>query len=314
MRAMNKKRPKARGTAWTGTDHLHTLEVGQRKLLVRGMEHQGWRDLYFVAMNCSWPRFYAGVATLFIAINAAFAALYLADAAGVANLSPPGFWGAFFFSVETLATVGYGDMHPASVYAHSLATIEIFMGMMGIALVTGLTFARFSRPRARIIASRHLVVHLYDGQPTLMLRAANARKSMIQQASARLYLLISQTSAEGQTMRRLLDLALVREVHPMFFLSWTLMHRIDERSPLWGHTAETLAQGRAELILTISGSDEITSQDLRARHMYSHQDIRWDHVFEDMLETDGEGREHVNYARLHDTRHHAASARPKSSD
>ena len=136
----------------------------------------------------------------------------------------------------------------------------------------------------------------------LMVRAANARKSMITHASARLYLLIHQRSAEGQAMRRLLDLKLVREVHPMFFLSWTLLHPIDAHSPLWGHDAASLAEHKAELILTISGSDEITMQDLHSRHMYSHQDIRWNHVFEDMLQVDAQGREHVNYERLHSTR------------
>lgn len=276
--------------------------VGTRQLLVRGLADSGLQDLYFRSMTSSWLRFYCSIAALFVVLNSGFAVLYLLQPGSIANAAPDGFWGAFFFSVETLATVGYGDMHPATLYAHLLATLEIFTGMMGIAVFTGLTFARFSRPRARIIASRALVICQYEGQTTLMLRAANARRSMLTHASARLYLLLHQRSEEGQTMRRLHDLKLVREVHPMFFLSWTLLHRIDQDSPLWGHDAQSLARHRAELILTISGSDEITAQDLHSRHLYSHQDLRWNHVFEDMLQTDAEGREHVNYQCLDATR------------
>lgn len=284
------------------TQPADTWHIGSRRLLVRGLSHSGLQDLYFLSMTSSWLQFYCSIATLFILLNGAFATLYLLQPGSIANVSPGGFWGAFFFSVETLATVGYGDMHPATLYAHVLATLEIFTGMMGIAVFTGLTFARFSRPRARIIASRTPVVCQFDGQTTLMVRAANARKSMITHASARLYLLIYQHSPEGHTMRRLLDLKLVREVHPMFFLSWTLLHPIDSGSPLWGHDAASLAAHKAELILTISGSDEITSQDLHSRHHFAHQDIRWNHVFEDMLQVDTAGREHVNYERLHATR------------
>jgi inward rectifier potassium channel len=201
--------------------------------------------------------------------------------------------------VETLATVGYGDMHPANIYTHVISTLEIFVGMMGIALTTGLTFARFSRPRARIITSRHPVVSNHNGQPALMIRAANARKSMIVQASANLYVLIQQTTSEGKSMRSLLDLKLMRNVHPMFILSWTLIHIIDESSPLYGHDAQSLQDMRASIVLTINGADEITTQTMRSRHVYSHQDLRWDHAFEDMLSIDDKGHEHVDYERLH---------------
>jgi len=281
---------------------LHTVQVGQRRTLVKGMAVSGLQDLYFLSMTSSWREFYGSVAALFVLLNMLFATLYMLIPDGITNLSPAGFWGAFFFSVETLATVGYGDMHPAVPATHALATVEVFTGMMSTAVITGLTFARFARPRARIIASRSMVICKYEGRTVLMLRAANARKSLIVQASAQLYLLMQQRSAEGIALRRLHDLQLVRSVHPMFFLSWTLMHTIDESSPLYGHSAESLAVHGAELILTIVGSDEITTQELRSRHHYTHQEIRWNHVFEDILSVDEEGREHVDYERLHLTR------------
>lgn len=281
---------------------VHTLSVGERQLFVRGLAAPSFHDIYYWCMTMTWPWFYGAVAALFGLINLVFATLYWLQPGCIANMAPADFWGAFFFSVETLATVGYGDMHPATVYAHVVATMEIFIGMMSIALITGLTFARFSRPRARIMASRHPVINTYNGQSVLMIRAANARKSMIVQANAQLYVLMAEESPEGHKLRRLLDLKLLREVHPMFFLSWTLIHVIDEHSPLWGHDADSLLDAGASLVLTIEGHDEVTMQDLRSRHLYKAQDIRWNHVFQDMLTIDATGREIVDYERLHDTK------------
>jgi len=283
---------------YQASDRLHTVHVGQRKLLVKGMAVLGLQDLYFLSMTSNWTLFYSCIGGLFFFINAFFAAVYMLIPNAIANQSPPGFWGAFFFSVETLSTVGYGDMRPESLLAHLVATVEVFSGLMGMALMTGLTFARFARPRARIMASATPVICQHNDQRVLMLRAVNARKSMIVQASARLYALVDQRTSEGQSMRKLLDLKLMRDVHPMFFLSWTLIHVIDESSPLWGHDASSLAELAATLILTIDGSDEMTAQDMRSRHLYTHQDIRWNHVYEDMLQIDAEGREHVDYERL----------------
>ena len=288
--------------AYPTSRRARTIKLGARDLRVKGMASGGLHDLYSLSMTSGWLAFYASIAGLFMALNLIFAAIYNALPGGIANQSPAGFWGAFFFSVETLATVGYGDMHPATLTAHCVATLEILIGMTSIALITGLTFSRFSKPRARIIASRHPVICQYNGQATLMLRAVNARKSMLVQASAQLYLLLEERSPEGHRLRRLLDLRLLREIHPMFFLSWTLIHVIDANSPLFGMRAEQLADRGASLILTISGSDEITTQELRSRHLYSSDAIRWDHVFEDLLQIDAEGREHIDYEHVHSTR------------
>lgn len=281
---------------------IQTLSLGDRDVHVRGMARSGMQDLYHLSMTMTWPRFYAALAAAFAVLNLAFAVLYSLQPGGIANQSPAGFVGALFFSVETLATVGYGDMHPASLYAHSVATLEIFVGMMSIALMTGVTFARFARPHARIIASRHAVVTRFNGQPTLMVRAANARKSMIVQADARMHLVRQERTAEGHSMRRLHDLKLLRQEHPMFFLSWTLMHVIDDSSPLCGLDAAQLAAQAADIVVTITGLDEVTLQDMRSRHIYRHDEILWNHAFEDMLERAEDGRDVVDYARIHRTR------------
>ncbi|WP_159875473.1 ion channel [Aquitalea denitrificans] len=256
-------------------------------------------DIYHVAMTMSWPQFYVAIAALFFVLNMLFASLYQLGEGSIANQFPRDFWGAFFFSVETLATVGYGDMHPQTVYAHIISMLEIFIGMMSLALVTGVTFARFSLPRSRIVFSRHPVIRPMDGRQVLMLRAANARQNVIVDAEAQLHMLLNTVSSEGTPLRRLHDLKLQRQHHPMFVLSWTLMHVIDEHSPLYGRSAEELAQLRAGFILSIGGSDEVTRQSMAARHLFQHDDIRWNHQYQDLLYTDEHGEDHVDFGLLH---------------
>lgn len=275
------------------------LEVGGRIIHVHRLPLKLGQDIYHVAMTMSWPQFYVAIAALFFVLNMLFASLYQLGEASIANQFPRDFWGAFFFSVETLATVGYGDMHPQTVYAHCISMLEIFIGMMSLALVTGVTFARFSLPRSRIVFSRHPVIRQMDGQPVLMLRAANARQNVIVDASAQLHVLFDTVSREGTRLRRLHDLKLQRQHHPMFVLSWTLMHVIDEHSPLYGLDGDALAGLRAGFILSISGSDEITRQSMASRHVFHHDDIRWNHQYQDLLYTDEHGEDHVDFGLLH---------------
>ncbi|KMN31158.1 MULTISPECIES: ion channel [Chromobacterium] len=286
----------------SGNKPARRVEVGGRSVYLHSVPRHSLHDLYHFCMTISWPRFYLFIAAAFIALNLLFAGLYQAQAGGIANQYPQGFLGAFFFSVETLATVGYGDMHPQSLYTHWISMLEIFIGMMSIALITGVSFARFSRPRARIVFTHSPVVRMLNGEPALMLRAANARNNVIIDASARLRLLQDEVSAEGVSFRKLHDLALVREQHPMFVLGWTLVHKLDEASPLYERDAESLAAVRAQLILSINGIDETTVQPMVARHTFSHQDIRWNHAFADLIYTDAEENDHVDYQKLQEVR------------
>ncbi|NWK78939.1 ion channel [Aquitalea sp. LB_tupeE] len=275
------------------------LEVGGRIIHVHRLPLKLGHDIYHVAMTMSWPQFYVAIAALFFVLNMLFASLYQLGEASIANQFPRDFWGAFFFSVETLATVGYGDMHPQTVYAHIISMLEIFIGMMSLALVTGVTFARFSLPRSRIVFARNPVIRQMDGVPVLMLRAANARQNVIVDASAQLHVLFDTVSREGTRLRRLHDLKLQRQHHPMFVLSWTLMHVIDAHSPLFGLDADALAGLRAGFILSISGSDEITRQSMASRHVFRHDDIRWNYQYQDLLYTDDQGEDHVDFGLLH---------------
>jgi len=288
------------GTPHSGrrTRDTRRLTLTDRTVVTHGLRDEILHDLYHQFMKVSWPLLFGIFATYFISFNLMFAALYALEPGSVANLNPPDFWGDFFFSVETLATVGYGDMHPQTVYAHIVSSIEIFVGLLTIALMTGGMFARFSRPRARVLFSSRGVVRPLEGKPTLMFRAANARQNIIMEASAQLRMLIDVVTAEGIHFRRIVDLPLVRSSTPIFLLGWNLMHVIDETSPLVGENAESLAKSRALFLLTMSGTDETTGQVVMARHEYMHGSVRWNHSFRDVLHTDAEGVEHLDYARF----------------
>lgn len=275
---------------------------GERQTMTHGLHREFMQDIYHYAMTASWPVFFAAIASIFLVMNVAFAGLFMLGAHPIANLLPDNFLGAFFFSVETLATVGYGDMHPQTVYAHVISTVEIFIGMINLALITGVMFARFSRPRSRILFSNVAVARPLNGQHTLMIRAANARQNVIGEASAKLRLMRNEVTAEGLKIRRVHDLKLQRDQQPVFLLGWTLMHPIDEASALFQQDAASLARDEVSLILTIDGVDETTSQLMRARHVYEHHTIRWQHAFVDILHTDEEGVNHMDYTKFHEVR------------
>lgn len=277
----------------------HTLQSG-RRIVREGLPRRRWQDLYHVFMTVSWPRLFAAFAGFFFVFNLLFALIYSLQAAGIAQLNPPGFWGRFFFSVETLGTVGYGDMHPQTVYAHIIASVEIFTGMMSLALIAGMMFARFSRPTARILFARHAVIRPLDGAPTLMLRAANERHNVIMEAQAHLRLVRDEQSIEGYRIRRIHDLRLRRSEQPAFLFGWTLLHTLAPDSPLAGATLESLQAANALLILTLVGIDETTGQTLMARQEYPAEMLRWRHTFADILSTGADGVDHFDYGKFHD--------------
>ncbi|MFM0335058.1 ion channel [Paraburkholderia fungorum] len=273
------------------------MRLDDRVVIAHGLPVPVWQDLYHRALMVRWPVFFVSLGILFLLLNTTFATLYMLGTAPIANQFPPGFSGAFFFSVETLATVGYGDMHPQTVYAHWIATLEIFIGMSSIALATGLIFARFSLPHAKIMFARYAIVRPLEGRMTLVVRAANARQNVIAEARAKLRIMRLETTTEGFTLRKLYDLTLVRDQHPVFKLGWSLMHVIDEASPLFGETAETLKASDASLLITIEGVDESTSQTMQARHLWSCDRIRWQHRYVDIMREEN-GVSHIDYSHF----------------
>ena len=276
------------------------ISTDGRQVLTQGLPRRAWHDLYHLFMTLSWPRLFLSYAGFFVLFNILFALAYQAQPGDVANLNPADYWGRFFFSVETLATVGYGDMHPQTVYAHVIASIEIFTGMMSLALITGMMFARFSRPNARILFARHAVIRPFDGRPTLMLRAANERQNVIMEASAQLRLIRDEHTVESYAIRRIYDLPLRRSEQPVFLYGWSLMHVIDEASPLAGATLESLKAAKAFLLLTIGGIDETTGQMLMSRHQYQASCLRWNHTFADIFTPGEDGIDRFDYTKFHD--------------
>jgi inward rectifier potassium channel len=279
---------------------VRRINVGQREILTHGLSREVFHDLFHHFMTVSWPRLFGTLAAFFLAFDVLFGFLYHAVPGCIANLNPPGFLGAFFFSVETLATVGYGDMHPQTLYGHLIAMAEIFVGLMSLALITGIMFARFSRPRARFLFTKNAVVRPIDGKLTLLVRAANMRQNVVQDASAQFRMLRDDVTEEGYPIRRVIDLPLVRSQHPMFVLGWTIMHVIDDASPLKSETAQSLHELSAGFVLSLSGTDETTGQVLMARAEYSNEDIRWNATFHDILEEAEDGTLSIDYSRFHE--------------
>ncbi|MGB6537158.1 MAG: ion channel [Xanthobacteraceae bacterium] len=276
--------------------------IGLREIESRGLDPAFWTDLYHRSMIVQWPVFFGIAALIFVVLNAGFGFLYWLGHEPIANVSPdlPLPLSLFYFSIETLATVGYGDMHPQTNYGHIVATIEIFTGMSFLAVMTGLIFARFSRPKARFVFARHPVVTTHQGEPTLMIRIANARHNAISQATARLWMFRLEDTKEREQFRRYYELKLERREHPMFSLSWTLLHVIDQSSAFYGMTADDFAAVEGALILNVDGVDDNSAQRLYARQIYSRNDIRWQHRYRDITSLSEQGRLVLDYSKFHE--------------
>jgi inward rectifier potassium channel len=278
----------------------HLIGISGREIETRGLADGFWTDLYHRSMTVYWPTFFGTAAAIFVFLNTVFAFLYWLGNEPVANVAANEPLGLFYFSVETLATVGYGDMHPQTHYGHLIATTEIFTGMSFLAVMTGLIFARFSRPRARFIFAKNPVVTIHEGQPTLMIRIANERNNAISQAMARLWLIRMETTTEGTQFRRYYELLLDRREHPMFMLSWSIFHVIDETSPLYRTTPAELAAADVALTLNVSGVDDNSAQYLYARKLYNHTDIRWNHRYRDITSFSKTGALVIDYSVFHE--------------
>lgn len=283
------------------------LNLGERDAIALGLRESFWGDLHHHAVTARWPVFFASAALVFVLCNLAFAALYMLGDDPIANARPGNFLDYFFFSIETFATVGYGDMHPRTSYGHAVAAVGAFVGVCALAVTTGLVFTRFTRPRARVLFARTPVVALFNGANTLMIRFANERHNVIVDANAKLWLMRSETSAEGVFYRRFVRLALARDESPMFALSWTIMHVIDADSPLHGWDAQAFAQSDASLVVMVEGHDETASQTLRARRNYPISDVRYGQEYADMMHLDETGLVSIDYGKIHETRVGAAA-------
>lgn len=268
-----------------------------------GAERAPVRDAYYNLLHESWGALLLQFPLAFLGFNLLFAILYWLDPHGMAvqgdGADVSRFWRDFFFSVHTLATIGYGNVYPVTMYANVVVVIEAMVGVLGFALTTGLAFARFARPTARVLFSNVAIVRQFEGVPTLMIRSVNQRHNLILEASARVSLLREMREADGTVMRRFFDLDLVRNANPVFALSWTVMHKITPSSPLYGLSAAEIEGQGDEIIIIIAGTDEAMAQTIYARSAYEAADLRWNMRFVDILGV-VDGRRTLDYRKFHD--------------
>jgi inward rectifier potassium channel len=271
------------------------------KIRTIGQARSWYEDIYHWILTRTWPQFFGFVFLAFLSLNTLFACLYLLQPGSIANARPGSFEDMFFFSVQTLATIGYGGMMPATRYGHVIVTMEALTGIVSVALMTGITFAKFSRPIARILFSEKMVIAPRDGVPHLMFRMANWRHNQVVEAQLRFILLVTETTREGESLRRPQEIALVRDKNPMFALTWVAMHKIDESSPFYGDDAiERLRARRGEMFLTLTGFDETIMQTIHARRTYSLDDIIAGARFADIIQVQEDGTRELDYTKFHE--------------
>jgi len=277
------------------------IRFGGREVITEGLHLNFWADISHRCMTASWPAFIGGAALVFVAFNAVFGMFYWIGNQPISNVPGGAYIDYLYFSIETLSTAGYGDMHPQTHYGHFIATVELFTGIFSMSLMTGLIFARFSRPNARLLFADNPVISSHDGKPTLMVRLANERHNIISNATARLWLFKNVVSMEGHSFRRFYELPLERNESPALALSWTLYHVLDEQSPFYGMNADDLETSNASLVVVVSGYDVVAAQTVHARRSYDHPDIRFGHRYADILGTAEDGRLRIDYGRFHET-------------
>lgn len=273
----------------------------QRLAIVKGQDVSRYTDFYHAVLRAPWWLFFLGLAAVFVATNLVFAFLYVSDPGGIEHARPGNLWDTFIFSAQTIGSINYSVMVPKSNYANTLVVVEAFVGILMIALFTGIMFARFSRPFARVIFSKVAVITAFDGVPTLMFRTANQRGNQVLDAAVTVTLARQHVSQEGVVMRRFEELKLVRSRTALFALSWTIMHRIDETSPLYGVTREDMIDRQMEIVALLSGSDATMAEMIYARYSYGPDDIIRDHHFVDVLSMTPRGHRVVDLTRFHDT-------------
>lgn len=261
-------------------------------------------DPYYWLMEIRWPAFVGAVVLVFILINLGFGIFYALVPGTIANAAPGSLTDGFFFSVDTLATVGYGNMYPASRLGHAVASAEILLGLFFLATVTGLIFARFARPKKGLVFSRHAVIGRHEGQRALMVRAVWTRPYPLLDATAQLSWLESVVQSHGQSSRRFRELELVRSHNPLLGLAWTLVHILPDDSDI-----VAAIEAGVPLLLTasVSGTDMLLSSTSQTLQRYWQGDLRLDHEFADMI-SEEDNALRLDFSRL-DLIHPIAGAR-----
>ena len=267
--------------------------------VVRIGDHRGLLfDFYARLLHARWHRVILLFASFYTVANALFASLYLLAGNAINNAQPGSFLDAFSFSVQTMATIGYGAMSPRGVFGNALVLVESFTGLLFLALATGIVFSKFARPRAGILFSHRAVVAPRNGIPCFMLRVANSRGADIADASIRVTALVTEVTAEGETLRRFHDLALQRDKTPLLLMSWLVIHPIDQQSPLFGETPAEWDD--IQIYASVTGIDGVYGQTVYAYHLYTARDVVHGGRFADVIRPLPDGRRELDLRKFHD--------------
>ncbi|MBP7709570.1 MAG: hypothetical protein KA100_00685 [Rickettsiales bacterium] len=265
-----------------------------------GIKRISRNDLYINSLSSSWLRLIFAIILFYVTINAIFAALYLIEDGGIENARAGSFQDAFFFSVQTLATIGYGKMAPATSFTNILVTIEALVGLSGLAVATGVIFSKISRPSTRILFGNFALISLYKNTDCFIFRLGNLRTSHIADPLVKAVFICDELSPEGSIRRAFHDLKLMRNNVPLLMPSWTLRHKIDKDSPLFGMKKEDLERKNIEIIVSLSGFDETLSQTVHTHHSYIASEIKFGGRFVDIMSWDKLGHANVDYKRFHE--------------
>ena len=277
------------------------VRSGQVEFLKLNLQRREYRDIYQWVLSLKWPEFTALIAGIYLFLNLVFAGFYTLGDQCIAGVRSGSYVDAFFFSVQTLATVGYGHWYPQTMYGHIVTTIEFIVGVFGLAVMTGLIFVRFSRPAARILFSKSIVIGALNGRPTLMLRVGNLRAQSMVEAEFRILFTRDEPILEGDNFRYFYHLKLHFDRLISFPAALTLRHTIDQQSPLYGETAESLAKSRATFVASVVGIDPVIPAAVQTQRDYTWRDVRFGERFVEIYSEPTAGRLTVDFGRLHDT-------------
>jgi len=275
------------------------VEKRSYEIRVIGAQHLYFRDAYHAFLRVTWRAALSGIIVVYLGINALFAVAFMYSD-GIVNATHGSFTEAYYFSIQTMGTIGYGAMYPKGPVANGLVIVESVLGLLMTALVTGLVFAKFSHPTARLVFCQDAVICPMEGVPTLMFRVGNERSNQIIDAQIRVVLMRTELTKEGTTFYRMIDLVLSRERAPALTRSFTVMHPITPQSPLYEQTPESLRAAEVELHISVMGLDDTSYQPVHAQSVYAESSILWGARLADILSEDANGDVTLDLHKFHD--------------
>lgn len=261
--------------------------------ILRKGSRSGVRDIFKYLVEISWSKFFIILFSTYIILNLVFTVIYLAcgfeNIAGIDPAEGPVFFQAFFFSIQTFTTVGYGTLAPLGVLTQSVAAVEAFFGFMSFSLATGLLWGRFARPQARMAFADHFVYSKYEDAYSFKFKLTNLRDVVLQDVEAKVIVMFNKKNKNGDTTRQYYQLPLTMNRIEILALTWTLVHKIDESSPFWNQSKEDIIKLNPEFLLLVNGFDEIYSERTRSRKSYIANDIIWNKNFATIFKSRKDG-------------------------